>query len=142
MINFEFKKNYNINVVLAIIFGVIAVAITIVAVVIKSYYIIATDVIEFVVAGFFLYRYFKFKKQFLKFDENGFDGYVITVKGSKPMAINGNLNFIRSAHCEGHTLVLTNERGQDLKIYNLVDAKKATQEINDFLNNHRTIKAE
>lgn len=49
------------------------------------------------------------------------------------MIIKGGLSFILSAYNKRNVLVLKNERGQDLEIYNLVNAKKTAEDINNLL---------
>ena len=94
MINCEIKKTYLINLIIGIIFSIVALVFTIVLIVLKVY-------AAFIVAGYFVIRYFRYKKQYLKFDSNGFEGKVVAVKGSKPTLIKGNLSFILSASTKG-----------------------------------------
>ena len=133
MINCEFNKNYLINLIIGVIFSVTAIAFTIVSIVLKIYATLIAVLVIFIVAFYFIIRYFRYKKQYLKFDSNSFEGRVVAVKGAKPMIIKGGLSFILSAYNNRNVLVLKNERGQDLEIYNLVNAKKTAEDINNLL---------
>lgn len=133
MINCEIKKTYLINLIIGIIFSIVALVFTIVLIVLKVYAALIAVLVIFIVAGYFVIRFFRYKKQYLKFDSNGFEGKVVAVKGSKPTLIKGNLSFILSASTKGSVLILKNERGQDLEVYNIVNVKKVAEEINNLL---------
>lgn len=138
MINCEFKKTYNFF--LGMIFFCVALMIAglIIAIALNTYEILISDLVLFIVGIYSLFKYLTLKKQFLKIEDGMFNAYVITYKSAqKPTKINAKLSFIISASNKRNVLILKNERGQNLEVYNLVNAKKVAEDINNLLNNSK-----
>ena len=131
MVKGEFKETYKYWFVMLIVFAVIAIASAIVAVVIQAYAMLAATAICVFGGCFSAFYFLVLKKQYLTVSEAGLDCYVMTYKGArKPTKIKTELSFIIEAKTKGNILVLVNERGQDLSIYNLKNAKDVADQIN------------
>ncbi len=134
MVNCEFKKSYNFFLGLIVFSLVGLVATVVIAIVLNAYGVIVAGAVFAALALFCAFKYLVLKKQFLKVDNDGLHAYVITYKSAqKPMKIETKLSFLTGVSYKHNVLILTNERGQDLTIYNLKDAKKAAEDINNFI---------
>ena len=134
MIKGEFKKNYNFWLFMLVFSGVLVVTAIILAMVLSNYVLFVIVAIAAILAIFSAYNYLVFKKQYLVVSENGLDSYVVTFKGArKPMKIQNKLSFIIEAKTKGNLLILVNERGQELPIYNLKNAKEVAKDINNLI---------
>ena len=138
MVNCEFKKNYNFFLGMMMFSIVGFVATIIIAIAMNLYGVMAPGIIFIALGVYCLIKYLKLKKQFLKIDENGMSAYVITYKSAQtPTKIDTKPGFITEAYNNHNVLILKNIRGEELKIYNLKDAKKAKDDINDFIRNKK-----
>lgn len=84
-----------------------------------------------------LFRTFKYKNQHLIFNEDGMDAFVVTSRGALPTKIRVPLTHVAGAEFKRSVLILINYQGQRLSVYNIVDAEKASIDINNFIQNHR-----